>query len=153
MGPRQTDRQFADGIFKFIFGNENLLCFHWNITACVPSASCCGKGSHNATDQHAVVLIRRPFHWYRNSNSMELSFCSHPSSSEMVVILHMVRQLCCPDVKNHVAAWYATIELLSNQFSVEFEFDLRWKNRSWIWAPGPFYWQRLLKPASSLGHD
>ena len=145
--------QFADGIFKFIFGNGNVLCFYWNFTEYVPraqltiirlnnglqekkrqpivwikvgldwwhmcvtqsrwvntslphfsyktpinrrifivlswfrafnNASCCGIGGHNATDYHAVAFIGRPFHWYRNSNSMEISFCS-PSSNEMVV--------------------------------------------------------------------
>ena len=38
-------------------------------------------------------------------------------------LYNFVRQLCPPDVKNYVAAWYATMELHSNQFSIE--FDLR----------------------------
>ena len=76
-----------------------------------------------------------PFHqrWFhRNSNSVEISCCSHPCCSELIVMklctLHHSCAIAACAISSSDPVLY-TMELHKNLFSVEFQ--LRWKKRSW----------------------
>ena len=93
---------------------------------------------HAKVPTHALFpcIARGPFHerfFHCNSNSMQISFCSHPSFNKVIGMKFctwhdscavMVCAKICSKILSHIK-----IELHQSQFSIEFE--LWWKNRSW----------------------